>query len=798
MPARLLVRCGPQTLLTAPHVSHVLTKHASSCGRSCPHNGTVHPIRADPGYYAPAGAVSQTPCGGASVYCPGGTAKPLPVGEYNESVGGDGHYTRTGQQICPDGSFCVAGQAINCSLGHYCQGGPQIPCPAGYVGNAAGLSDPECSGPCPKYHYCEAGTSRPQRCPEGKWGNQSGLHDASECQDCPLGQWCSGGQPFPCANDTYSVDRGLRTSQDDCKPCGAHSGTLQWGASSIAECVCDENYYKTAADSTDCIPCPIGTRCAGSGALLRTLWLQQGFWRISRDSADIRPCPTNETCQGGSGMNPNSTDANPKLEPEPTPEPEPEPEPKTEPERAHENATSATSPDYCNSAVSGIDPAVPYCSHCIDPNEYLDSDICRSCRSPRIALGIYGGVVVALSIAAWLFVRLAPWHVVHLRQLALLVARRASPMAKGKQIVGFYQIVTNMHHVYGVVMPPKVVSMQRHFEVFNLNIFALYGLQIECYFLPTFTSQLLARALTPLVLIVACVGYYWCRKALHRAIPSTLWITFLVFSLVSSPAFEVFDCEQFEKDNQTISFLRADYTVTCSIDGVRQPEYNTLWILAIVVILIFPVGIPILYAILLFGPRSSTMAQKLDFLTANYRRQFYYWELIETFKRLLLASFFALPFLGHGTLTQLLIALAAQIVFLILQVYARPFHRQSDNFFACIVNVMLTFAFFCCCVLKQDELVELVESTSGELPDHLYQRYTINIGLVTAVLLTFSFLLLVGMLCILAQSLASIQNAPVLCWHRDDRVAEAPSIEGWHAFISHVWRTGQVKAFAAP
>ena len=41
---------------------------------------------------------------------------------------------------------------------------------------------------------------------------------------------------------------------------------------------------------------------------------------------------------------------------------------------------------------------------------------------------------------------------------------------------------------------------------------------------------------------------------------------------------------------------------------------------------------------------------------------------VETAKKLLFASFFALPFMGHGTLIQLLVATVLQLVFLVLQV----------------------------------------------------------------------------------------------------------------------------------
>ena len=81
------------------------------------------------------------------------------------------------------------------------------------------------------------------------------------------------------------------------------------------------------------------------------------------------------------------------------------------------------------------------------------------------------------------------------------------------------------------------------------------------YLIPSFPSQLPTRALVPLGLIGASAAYHAWRGSLVKALPTSLWITFLVFSLVSSPAFRAFDCELFE--GGTVSYLRADYSLVC-------------------------------------------------------------------------------------------------------------------------------------------------------------------------------------------------------------------------------------------
>ena len=95
------------------------------------------------------------------------------------------------------------------------------------------------------------------------------------------------------------------------------------------------------------------------------------------------------------------------------------------------------------------------------------------------------------------------------------------------------QITTHFHQVFGVILPPSFLSLQNRLEVLNLNIFALPGLHMQCYGLPSFASQLLLRAIVPALLIGATILYHRLRGEPVKALPSSLWITFLTFSLVS-------------------------------------------------------------------------------------------------------------------------------------------------------------------------------------------------------------------------------------------------------------------------
>ena len=127
-------------------------------GHTCPQAGTTSPNLTTPGFYAPPGSKTPLACGGPSVICPGeAESSPTPVGDGNESFTDptlaakygllvNDSSTRTSQEPCRGGSYCVGGVPRDCTLGHYCPGGVSSPiaCPAGTVGSHGNLNSSAC------------------------------------------------------------------------------------------------------------------------------------------------------------------------------------------------------------------------------------------------------------------------------------------------------------------------------------------------------------------------------------------------------------------------------------------------------------------------------------------------------------------------------------------------------------------------------------------------------------------------------------------------------------------------------
>ena len=76
----------------------------------------------------------------------------------------------------------------------------------------------------------------------------------------------------------------------------------------------------------------------------------------------------------------------------------------------------------------------------------------------------------------------------------------------------------------------------------------------------------------------------------------------------------------------------------------------------------------------------------------------YYWELVETWKKLFLVGFAVL--IRPGSVEQLVVSFLVCLTFLLLSAVARPLREDSDDVFANACNFCITSMFFCCIILK--------------------------------------------------------------------------------------------------
>ncbi|KPP71460.1 SCO-spondin-like [Scleropages formosus] len=248
---------------------------------------------------SPVAGPSGGPCP-AGHYCPKGTLIPVPcpVGTWSNTTG---HKSPEECQECPGGFYCgTHGLTVPtgpCSGGFYCLGKAESATP----------TDNITGGPCPKEHYCPAGTAQPLQCEPGTFMDAT---QATQCWSCPAGMYClagtahvcpagfycpenSGYDSKPCPEGTYSPDPGL-TMASQCKECdGGHFCSLRNATAPSG--LCSAGYYCTRGNTS---PQPHPQDPGEGGACPAGHYCPRG-------TTDSQPCPegtfSNLTKMGSQG-----------------------------------------------------------------------------------------------------------------------------------------------------------------------------------------------------------------------------------------------------------------------------------------------------------------------------------------------------------------------------------------------------------------------------------------------------------------------------------------------------------------
>lgn len=131
-------------------------------------------------------------------------------------------------------------------------------------------------------------------------------------------------------------------------------------------------------------------------------------------------------------------------------------------------------------------------------------------------------------------------------------------------------------------------------------------------------------------------------------------------------------------------YLRADYRIECD-----SPEYRAFHVFAGIMIFVYPVGIPLLYAYLLYKNRrvlgsasnevtreTSSQVQSMPDLWAPYKPGRFYHEVIECLRRMLLTG--VVVFIYPNTAAQVAVTLIIAFSFAILSERLAPYVSKWD------------------------------------------------------------------------------------------------------------------------
>jgi hypothetical protein len=173
-----------------------------------------------------------------------------------------------------------------------------------------------------------------------------------------------------------------------------------------------------------------------------------------------------------------------------------------------------------------------------------------------------------------------------------------------KIMLSFFQVLSQINTVYDIPYPESFVRFLKRLAFINLDLIDV--MRVGCVVRVDFYDKLVAETLVPIffsALLYAAMRFAQRTMASDKAlavrntcIEIFLLLTFIVFPSVSTTVLRAFPCHDFDGDYG--SRLKADYSIDC-----KAPSRPGYVVYAVLMTLVYPIGITVLYAVLLWKQR---------------------------------------------------------------------------------------------------------------------------------------------------------------------------------------------------
>ena len=444
-------------------------------------------------------------------------------------------------------------------------------------------------------------------------------------------------QCIPCAAGERQPDSGAA----ECMKCDVGQSSVAGSASCN---MCADEYFRPVAHlpAKECRSCSElrGIICH-SDATTETLKLQKGHWRLAPNTSKAYMCTTKgnvTACIGG-----------------------------------------AFGDASCLEGHGG-----PLCQSCLESQHYFDGDSAACVACPEGGAGTAAAVFI--SIAAGIMLCAGLLYFLHeqesreydrcsvpLRRAVHTIQMFASSIglvAKLKVVLNFAQVIATLDGTYAIGLPEAWFDWTTFWRIIGDINWMGWVVPADCIVGSGLLQKLLLRALIPLGVVVAmpiiggavsclqeCCTSSSARKHVNRNsgadlirsgnrsrfirlavirgvlrwLPVSLVLAFCFTPSVSASIFRAWHCKSYAFDDvEEHSFLAEDPSVRC--DG--SDEHNEILVVAWVLVVIWPVGMVVLYASLLVPCRfmlldetnESPLLDATTFLHRDYKPAFYWWE----------------------------------------------------------------------------------------------------------------------------------------------------------------------------
>ena len=195
-----------------------------------------------------------------------------------------------------------------------------------------------------------------------------------------------------------------------------------------------------------------------------------------------------------------------------------------------------------------------------------------------------------------------------------------------------------------------------------------------------------------------------------------LFISYLILPSVTTTIFQIFLCTDVDPNNEDT--YQYDYYLTADMAMECGTDYYKKWVAyASVMILVYPVGIPCIYYYLLrkhsyaivyqdkVSEKELEEAKRIGFLWQAYEPGFWYWEIVECTRRIMLTA--VLSVVSPGSSTQNLFGIVLALFYIRIYGFYRPYEEDSDDALGEFAQFEIFFVFLASLIIGYN----LVSST---------------------------------------------------------------------------------------
>jgi len=281
----------------------------------------------------------------------------------------------------------------------------------------------------------------------------------------------------------------------------------------------------------------------------------------------------------------------------------------------------------------------------------------------------------------------------------------------GKIVVSQLQIMTGFTENLYVEWPKELVDFAASFAVINFDVISAAG---PCTDNITYYNQLTFILAMPVLLILVIIGLAISAQVIRVienwktvSIRLGLMLIFLVYPACSAAVIKMLvPCREISG----VKYITADYRLVCGGD-----EYWYYVYMAYAGLVVYPIGCPLLYLVLLVRNRhklesDEETCNRMGFIYERYEKEYYWFEVVEMIRKLFLTGIILLA--EPGSVFQLACALLIAAYFMAIHIRCLPFKDVTEDFLQTVSLISTVLVLVSAIMIKSSAMAAKIASAN--------------------------------------------------------------------------------------